>query len=86
MKRKIPEFIAQNPSTEEKQRLMKQYLKWKKWEIAEMMVNHYQKKLDRLIQEDEKDSPVSWFQWKWGKAKRLGKREALRQFINDLKE
>ena len=86
MKRKIPEFIAQNPSTEEKQRLMKQYLKWKKWEIAEMMVNHYQKKLDRLIQEDEKDSPLSWFQWKWGKAKRLGKREALRQFINDLKE
>ena len=83
----IPDFIAKNhPSIEEKQRLMKQYTQWRKWEIAEIMVSHYEKQLDQLVQEDEKFTPLSWFQSKWNRARTLGKREILRKIIKDLKE
>lgn len=87
MKRIVPEFITQySTSKEEREKLMKQYCIWTQQDISKMMVSHYEKKLDKLIREDEKESPLSWFQWKWGKAKRLGKRETLRQLIKDLKE
>ena len=85
MKHKVPEFLSPLPS-EEKQRLMKKYLTWKGEEITELMVKHYEKKLEQLLIEDEKDSPLSWFQSKWTRAKRLGKREAIRKFIEHLKE
>lgn len=82
---KVPAFLSALPQ-KEKARLMKQYIQWKKWEISDLMVKHYQKQLDRLLEEDEKLSPLSWFQWKWEKAKRLGQRSALRKIISDLKE
>jgi hypothetical protein len=82
----IPEFLSSVPNQEEKARLMKQYLQWKRWEIAEIVVAHYEDKLEKLIEEDEKDSPLSWFQYKWNTAQRKGKRSILRKIIKDLKE
>lgn len=82
---KVPAFLSALPKAE-KARLMKQYIQWKKWEISDLMVKHYQKHIDRLLEEEEKSSPLSWFQFKWEKAKRIGQRIAFRKIINDLKE
>lgn len=81
----IPEFLSHLPK-EEKKRLMLQYQSWKKWEIAEIIVKHYEDKLDRLVLEEEKESLLSMFQSKWARAKRMGKRKALRLVIKHLKE
>lgn len=86
MKKHRPEFIAQLASKEDKERLAEQLDVWRKSEVVGLMVKYYEKVLDKLILEDEKDNPLSWFQFRWGKAKRVGKREALRKIINDLKE
>lgn len=83
--RRIPDFLSSYPK-EDKERLMKQYIQWKKWEITGIMIEHYEKKLDQLIQEDEKDSPLSWFSLGFGRAKRLGERKMLRNLIKNLKE
>lgn len=82
---KIPEFIAVQPKAE-KERLMKLYINWKNNEITELMAQHYEKKLDKLLSEEEKESPVSWFQSKWSRVKRIGRREILRKILSDLKE
>ncbi len=80
---RIPTFLTRLDQ-EEKVEMMKQYQSWKTWKVAEYMVDHLQAELDRLIQEDEKGSPISWFQTRWSKAKRLGKREQIRRLIKDL--
>lgn len=80
---RIPSFLT-SLDKERKQDLMKQYKAWKSWEVADLLKVHLQNELDRLIQEDEKDSPLSWFQTRWSRAKRLGRREQLRQLIKDL--
>lgn len=81
---RIPEFLLHLPR-EEQARLMKRYRTWKSDEVAEIMVSHYQKKLDQLFLEEERESPLSWFDSKWKRVKRLGQRETLRKLINDLK-
>ena len=63
---------------------MKQYLSWKKWEVSELLAEHLQSKLDRLIQEDEKQDFLSKFQTNSQRAKRLGRRQELREQIKDL--
>lgn len=82
---KVPEFLSVLPKAE-KERLMKQYVQWKKWEISELFVKHLERKLDKLALEDDKFSPASWFEFKWKKAERKGQRLELRKLINDLKE
>ena len=64
--------------------MMKQLKSWKSWEVSQYLVEHLEGELDRLIQEDEKSSFSTWFQTRWSKAKRLGRREQLRQLIRDL--
>lgn len=81
---RIPSFLTKlNP--EEKAEMMKQFKSWKKWAVAEAMVEHLEEELTKLIQAEEKDSPLSWFQSRWSRARNLAKRELLRQIIKDLK-
>lgn len=76
--------ILSTKSPEDKKEYVGRYKTWKVDEITEIMLSQYQTEYKRLIQEDEDESPLSWFQSKWSKAKRLGKRQALRQIILDL--
>ena len=80
---RIPRFLT-SLDKEKKQEIMKQFKSWKTWEVADLLRAHLQSELDQLILEDEKDSFSTWFQTRWSKAKRLGKREQLRQLIKDL--
>jgi hypothetical protein len=80
---RVPSFLTKLDK-EKKIEQMKRYAIWKSDTIAELMVEHLESELTRLVLEDEKDSPLSWFQSRWSRAKRLGKREALRQLIKDL--
>lgn len=80
---RIPSFLVKLEK-DKKLEMMKQMKSWKAWEISSLLVNHLQHELDRLIKEDEKDSLLSYFQTRWSQAKRLGKREQLRQLIKDL--
>ena len=81
---RIPSFLTKL-DPEQKKEMMQQYSSWKRWGVAELMVKHLEDELTKLILEDEKDSPLSWFQSRWNRAKRLGKREAIRHLIKDLK-
>jgi hypothetical protein len=80
---RIPSFLT-NLDKEKKQEMMKQFKSWKAWEVADLLKAHLERELDRLIQEEETNSFPTWFQTRWSKAKRLGKREQLRQLIKDL--
>ena len=80
---RIPSFLVKQDK-ETKERLMKAYLSWKKWEVSELLTKHLQGKLDRLIAEDEKEDFLSKFQTNSRRAKRLGRRQELRELLNDL--
>jgi len=80
---RIPAFLT-CLEREKKLEMMKQLKSWKSWEVSQYLVEHLEGELDRLIQEDEKSSFSTWFQTRWSKAKRLGRREQLRQLIRDL--
>ena len=80
---KVPSFLTALDK-EKKLEMMKQYKSWKAWEVADLLREHLQSELDRLIKEEEKGSFPTWFQTRWSKAKGLGKREQLRQLIKDL--
>ena len=69
---------------EKKEEMMKQYKSWKTWEVAELLKEYLTNELDQLIKEDERDSFSTYFQTRWSKAKRLGRREQIRQLIKDL--
>ena len=62
---------------------MTKYAGWVHQDVTEYLEQHLQKKLDKLITEEEKDSPLSWFQCKYNRAKRLGQREAIRAILKD---
>ena len=64
--------------------MMKQFKSWKAWEVADLLREHLESELDRLTREDEKDSFSTWFRTRWSQAKRIGRREQLRQLIKDL--
>jgi len=80
---RIPVFLT-CLEREKKLEMMKQLKSWKSWEVSQYLLEHLEGELDRLIQEDEKSSFSTWFQTRWSKAKRLGRREQLRQLIRDL--
>lgn len=81
---RIPSFLTKLDQAE-KVDMMKQLKSWKAWAVSEYLVKHLEDELDRLIKEDERDSFSSYFQTRWSRAKRLGRREQLRQLIRDLK-
>ena len=80
---RVPSFLTKLDK-ERKMSMMKQFTSWKKWEVSELLAQHLKDELDRLIEEEEKGSFLTWFQTRWSIAKRLGKREQLRQLIKDL--
>lgn len=81
---RVPSFLTRLDQ-EKKTELMQLYKQWKSDPVAELMVEHLENELTKLTIEDEKDSPFSWFQSRWNTAKRLGKRDAIRHLIKDLK-
>lgn len=80
---RIPSFLTKLDK-ERKVELMKEYQQWKEWEVTELLKQQLQDELDQLIQQDEKNSFSTWFETRWMKAKRLGKREVIRQLLKDL--
>jgi len=64
--------------------MIKQWSSLKGYECIDLMKEHMEDELEKLILEDEKSSYVTWFQTKWSRAKRLGRREQLRTTIKDL--
>lgn len=80
---RVPSFLTKL-DREKKIEMMKQFKSWNAWEVADLLREHLESELDRLIQEDEKNNFSSWFETRWTKAKRLGKRDAIRQLLKDL--
>ena len=80
---RVPSFLVKLEK-DKKIEMMKQMKSFKAWEVSNLLVQHLNDELDRLVKEDEKDSLLSWFQTRWSQAKRLGRREQLRQLIKDL--
>ena len=80
---RVPSFLVKLEK-DKKIEAMQHYKIWKTGIVAELLVQHLNDELDRLVKEDEKDSLLSWFQTRWSQAKRLGRREQLRQLIKDL--
>ena len=61
---KVPSFLT-TLDKEKKLEMMKQYKSWKAWEVADLLREHLQSELDRLIKEEEKGSFPTWFQTRW---------------------
>lgn len=80
---RVPSFLT-GLDKSHKVDMIKEYQQWREWEVAELLREHLALELDRLIQEDEKHNFSSWFETRWTKAKRLGKRDAIRQLLKDL--
>jgi len=64
--------------------MIKQWSTLKGYECIDLMRQDMLDELEFLMHEDEKSGYVTWFQTKWSKAKRLGRREQLRKTIKDL--
>jgi hypothetical protein len=80
---KVPSFLT-HLDKNEKRELMKEYILWKKQHCTEYLIVKLEDELNKLILEDEKNNFSSWFETRWTKAQRLGKRAALRQILKDL--
>ena len=80
---RVPSFLTKLDQVKKKE-MIKQWSTLKGYECIDLMKEYMEDELTRLIQEDEKSSYNSWFQTKWGSAKRLGRREQLRNTIKDL--
>lgn len=79
---RIPSFLTKLDK-QHKVRLLKQWSTLKGYECIDLLKEHLEDELDKLVIEDERSS-ATWFQTKWGRAKRLGRREQLRKLIKDL--
>ena len=80
---RVPSFLTKLDK-EKKVEMIKQWSTLKGYECMDLMKEHMEDELELLMLEDEKSSYVTWFQTKWGSAKRLGRREQLRKTIKDL--
>ena len=80
---RVPSFLTKLDK-EKKLEMIKQWSTLKGYECIELMKAQMEDELEFLMQEDEKSGYVTWFQTKWSKAKRLGRREQLRKTIKDL--
>ena len=79
---RVPSFLTKLDK-DRKVELIKQWSTLKGYECFDLLKAHLEGELSKLIEEDEKSSST-WFQTKWGRAKRLGRREQLRKMIKDL--
>lgn len=86
---KIPVFMDQmvreEGTKEDKDRVVSQWKQLKLNPVIEKLVEYSEKELDRLVLEDERDDFLSKFTFQSTKAKRMGERKRLRQFINYFK-
>ena len=80
---RIPSFLT-GLDKEEKLEMLDQWQTLKGYKCIELLKAHMERELVKLVLEDEKSSFTTWFQTKWGSAKRLGRREQLRNVIKDL--
>ena len=80
---RVPSFLTRLDK-DKKVEMIKQWSTLKGYECMDLMRQDMMDELEFLMQEDEKSSYVTWFQTKWSKAKRLGRREQLRKTIKDL--
>lgn len=63
---------------------MLEFKAWKTNKVTNELRDFLEGELTKLITEDEKDNFSTLFQTKWQQAKRLGKREQLRNLLKDL--
>ena len=80
---RVPSFLTKLDK-EKKVEMIKQWSTLKGYECIDLMKQHLEDELAFLLLEDEKSGYVTWFQTKWSRAKRLGRREQLRKTIKDL--
>jgi len=80
----VPPFLH-TVDADIKVKMIKQHKIWKNWDINELLVKHLEDALESLIRQDETESFSSYFETRWAKAKRLGKREAIRNLLKNLK-
>lgn len=80
---RIPSFLTKLDK-ELKQDLMLKYKRWKNNEVTNELRDFLEGELTKLTIEDERDNFSTLFQTKWQRAKRLGKREQLRNLLKDL--
>jgi len=80
---RIPSFLTKLDQ-EKKKEMIKQWSTLKGYECIDLLKESLEDQLDLSIEEDEKSSFTTWFQTKWSRAKRLGRREILRKMIKDL--
>ncbi len=79
---RVPSFLTKIDKAH-KVELIRQWSTLKGYECIDLLKESLEQELDKLIEEDERSS-ATWFQTKWGRAKRLGRREQLRKMIKDL--
>jgi len=80
---RVPSFLTKHDK-ELKQELMLEFKAWKTNKVTNELRDFLEGELTKLITEDEKDNFSTLFQTKWQQAKRLGKREQLRNLLKDL--
>lgn len=80
----VPPFL-QKVDAEIKPKMIKQHKIWKNWDCNELLIKYLEDELEALVRQDELDSFSSYFETKWAKAKRLGKRDAIRSLLKNLK-
>ena len=80
---RVPSFLTRLDK-DKKVEMIKQWSTLKGYECIDLMKEEMENELEFLMQEDEKSSYVTWFQTKWSRTKRLGRREQLRKTIKDL--
>ncbi len=83
MKIRVPSFFIIHYQ-ELKQELMLEFKLWKTNTVTNELRDFLEGELTKLTTEDEKDNFSTLFQTKWQRAKRLGKREQLRNLLKDL--
>lgn len=85
---KIPPFISRYLGElpfEEKNEAIERYKRWYNGEYTQLFIQDLEHKLDKLVQDDEKDSDfLSWFSFAYKKAANRAKRLIIRDLINKL--
>ncbi len=81
---KIPAFISSLPKGD-KERVMEEFVRLKESESIQTLVTFLERKLNKLVEEEEKSCPLSWFQSRYTQASNLAERKALREIISFLK-
>lgn len=87
----IPSFISSRfnglPSRDAKNKMLQSLQLWRSSEFSEELVKYLEKELNRLIEQEEKETPfISLFQSKYSGANAKGQRKSIRKVIKFLKE